>query len=313
MATNVMATLPTTSFISLVSFGNAQQNNEMLCLESGESAILSILAQTSANQQLGEISVSIVISSSETFSSIPVTLTVSSNLLMNFTVIVEDEYTYFAEGRPLVDDADVTLISYQHNIRATQATDIGNGTTTFINIHEDIYEIYVEAPGHRSLRQVIVTSVSDPILTVFLQRQAVRYTWSVTPVMYQDIYIIPIVAEFETNVPIPVITVTPTEINLDDLESGAVTSVQLNVTNHGLIRADNVTIRLPNHPSFVFSVSNDQLGDLEPLSSVIILLHSSRISMSTPMPSSSNGKYILLILTTAMSAMYLSFNKFQLL
>ena len=288
VATNVMATLPTTNFISLVSFGNAQQNNEMLRLESGESAILSILAQTSANQQLGEISVSIVISSSETFSSIPVTLTVSSNLLMNFTVIVEDEYTYFAEGRPLVDDADITLISYQHNIRATQATDIGNGTTTFINIHEDIYEIYVEAPGHRSLRQVIVTSVSDPILTVFLQRQAVRYTWSVTPVMYQDIYIIPIVAEFETNVPIPVITVTPTEINLDDLESGAVTSVQLNVTNHGLIRADNVTIRLPNHPSFVFSVSNDQLGDLEPLSSVIILLHSSRISMSTPMPSSSS-------------------------
>ena len=279
VATNVRAILPTTSFISLISFRNALQNDEILCLESGESAILSILAQTPTNQQLGEIDISIVIASDELSLSIPVTLTVSSNLLMNFSVIVEDEYTYFAEGRPLVDDAVITLINYQRNIRATQTTEIGNGTTTFINIYEDRYEVFVEAPGHRSNRQVIITSLNNPTLTVFLERQAVRYTWSVTPVTYEDIYIIPIVAEFETNVPIPVVTVTPTEINLDDLESGAIASIQLNVTNHGLIRADNVTIQLPTHPSLVFSVSNDQLGDLEPLSSVIVSLHSSRRSV----------------------------------
>ena len=120
----------------------------------------------------------------------------------------------------------------------------------------------MEAPGHRSHHQVLITSLNNPTLTVFLERQAVRYTWSVIPVTYQDVYIIPIVAEFETHVPIPVVTVTPTEINLDDLESGAIASVQLNVTNHGLIQADNVTIQLPSHPSLVFSVSNNQLGDL---------------------------------------------------
>ena len=287
VATNVRAILPTTSFISLISFRNALQNDEMLRLESGESAVLSILSQTPANQQLGEIDISIVIASNEVSSSIPVTLTISSNLLMNFTVIVEDEYTYFAEGRPLVDDATITLINYQRNIRTTQTTELGNGTTTFINIYEDRYEIYVEASGHRSHRQVLITSLNNPTLTVFLERQAVRYTWSVTPVTYQDVYIIPIVAEFETNVPIPVVTVTPTEINLDDLESGAIASVQLNVTNHGLIRADNVTIQLPSHPSLIFSVSNDQLGDLEPLSSVIVSLHSSRRAVTKRSPSDS--------------------------
>ena len=99
MATNVRAILPTTSFVSLISFRNALQNDEMLQLESGESAVLSILSQTPANQQLSEIDISIVVTSNEVSSSIPVTLTVSSNyLLMNFTVIVEDEYTHFAEG-----------------------------------------------------------------------------------------------------------------------------------------------------------------------------------------------------------------------
>ena len=287
VATNVRATLPISRFVSLVSFGNVQ-NGESLSLESGESAVLSILAQTPANQQLGEINLMIVISSSEIHSSIPVTLTVSSNLLMNFTVTVEDEYTYFAGGRPLVDDAVIRLINYQRGIRTTQTTDIGNGTTTFINIYEDRYEMYVEAPGHQSIRQVIVTSLNEPTLTVFLPRQAVRYRWSVRPVAVQDIYVIPVVAQFETHVPIPVVTVTPTEINLDDLESGALTSVQLNVTNHGLIRADNVTIQVPNHPTLVFSVNNDQLGDLEPLSSVIVSMHSTRRSVQKRSSNSSS-------------------------
>ena len=66
------------------------------------------------------------------------------------------------------------------------------------------------------------------------------------------------------------------------------TSVQLNVTNHGLIRADNVTIQVPTHPTLVFSVSNDQLGDLEPLSSVIVSLHSARRSVQKRSSNSSS-------------------------
>ena len=280
VATNVRAVLPNTNFVSLLSFGNAQQSEGSLRIGSGESAILSILAQTPATQQLGEIGISIAVISSEVSRSISMTLTVSSNSLLNFTVIVEDEYTYFAEGRPLVDNAIVTLINYQRNIRARQSTEAGNGTTVFVDIYEDRYEMFVEADGHRSQRQVIITSIDEPMVMIFLERQAVRYTWNVIPVPYEDNYIIPIVAEFETHVPIPVVTVTPAEIDLDNLESGRVAFFQMNITNHGLIRADNVNLQLPtSHPTLNFSSSSSTLGDLEALSSVIVPVHVTRRSI----------------------------------
>lgn len=154
---------------------------------------------------------------------------------MNLTIVVEDEYTYFASGQPLVNNAAVTIINYQLGIRMTKGTDIDNGTLTFENINEDRYEMIVEAQNHRTLHQVIITSISEPTLTVFLERQAVTYTWSVTPVTFEDTYVLAIEADFETHVPIPVVTVTPNELDLEDLELGIVTSIQLNITNHGFI------------------------------------------------------------------------------
>ena len=53
----------------------------------------------------------------ETFETIHFRILVSSDMLMNLTVVVEDEYTYFAEGRPLLSGAVVTLTNSQRGIR----------------------------------------------------------------------------------------------------------------------------------------------------------------------------------------------------
>ena len=277
-AHDVGAIIPDTSYISLISFGNTQQNTGgILRLESGESSILSILAQVPETQQLGDITATVAISSNEVASPLPIALIVSSNSLMNLTLIVEDEYTYFAiSGRPYVNDAIVTLINSQRNLRLVSA---GNGSVEFIDIYEDRYEMIVEAPSHTRLTQIIVTSSKYPIVTVFIKRQGVTYTLSVTPVTYQDIYVVSIEADFQTNVPIPEVTVDPITINLDDIEAGFITSFQINVTNHGFIRADNVNIELPTHPSLKFSTSTEFLGHLEPRSSVIVSVNSSRKSL----------------------------------
>ena len=276
VASNVRSVLPNTIFISLISFGSSQQSEGNFSLQSGQSAVLSILAQTPESQELGEISSRVVITSDEVSVSIPIVLVVSSDVFMNFTVIVEDEYTYFASGQPLVNDATVTIINYQRRLRLSQTTELDNGTVTFFNIFEDRYEMYVEAPGHLTLRQVIITSADDPVVTVFIQREAVRYTWTVTPIQVEDTYIVTIEADFETHVPLPVVTVTPTEIDLDELELGLVTSFQLNVTNHGLIRADDVSIQLPNSHPFLEFTTNEQLGNIEALSSVIVAVQVTR-------------------------------------
>ena len=273
VANTVRPLLPNTDIISFISFGNGSS----LDLSSGESAVLSILIQTPSDQQLGEISTSIAIISTQISSNIPIRITVSSDVLMNLTVVVEDEFTYFASGEPLVDNAVITLINYQRNIRISLTTERDNGSATFLNIYEDRYELFIEAPDHLSLHQIIVTSLDNPTLIMFIQRQTVTYTWSVTPVEFQDTYVLTVEADFVTHVPIPVVTVTPREFDLEELELGFISSIQLNITNHGLIRANDTSIELPNdHPFLEFSVPSRELGYLDPLSSVIVTIQISR-------------------------------------
>ena len=278
-AYGVQPVLPETKIFSFISLGSEQSSggNVELNLQSGESVSLSVLVRTDDIQQLGEITASFYITSDEVSQRIPVSITISSDTLMNLTVIVEDEYTYFASGDPLVNDAVLTLINYQRGVRIQQTTEERNGRAMFANIIEDRYELFVEAPDHRSLRQVFVTSIENPTLTVFLERQAVTISWSVTPVAFEDTYILTIEADFETHVPIPVVTVTPTEFDLEEIERGLIDSLQLNITNHGLIRANDVNIALPdNHPFLEFTISNDVLGNLEPLSSITAVVQVSR-------------------------------------
>ena len=277
-ANAVQPLLPNTSMISLISFGNLQQGENAINLTSGQSVVLSILVSVEESQELGDIISLVSIVSTQVSVSIPFTLTVSSNLLMNLTVIVEDEFTYFASGEPLVTNAAITLINYQRNIIVTMTTDRNNGSATFLNIYEDRYEIFIEAPDHIDLHEIIVTSLNTPTITRFIQRQAVTYTWSVTPVEFQDNYIFTIEADFVTHVPMPVVTVTPTEIDLEALELGLVSSFQINITNHGLIRANDTTLLLPaSHPFLEFSTNNNDLGYIDPLSSVIVNIRASQM------------------------------------
>ena len=282
IAHNIEPVIPDTPVFSFIGLGNSESSygNGQFNLHSGESASLSVQAMVSDDMPLGEITASLYIVSDEVFQQISVSLTISSDLLMNLTIIVEDEYTYFASGEPLVSDAVVTIINYQRDIRTTLTTEEGQGSALFANIFEDRYEVFIEAPNHRPLHEVVITSIDNPTLTFFLERQAVTYTWSVTPVPFEDTYTLTLEADFETNVPIPVVTVSPTVFDLEELELGFTDSIQLNITNHGLIRADNVNLNLPtDHPFLEFSVDDELLGGLDALSSVTAVVHISRKSV----------------------------------
>ena len=270
-AHGVRAVLPMSQLFSLVSFGNAlQENQEELTLDSGESARLSVLVAIPLEQPLGEISGRIVISSMETFLTIRLNLLVSSNILMNLTVIVEDEYTYFAEGKPLLSDAVVRLTNNIRGIRETFTTG-ESGSVTFVNIPEDRYELYVTGPNHADENQIIITSAEEPVHIVFLARRAVSYTFSVIPTTFDETYTVTLEADFVTHVPIPVVTITPSEISLEPYELGLEDTIQYNITNHGLIRADDVGIDLPTgHPFLEFSTEIEDIGSLDALTSIIV-------------------------------------------
>ena len=274
----VRAVLPMTEFISLVSFGNSRQQTEgELTLGSGESATLSVLASAPPEQPLGDVSGQIVISSVETFRVIRFNLLVSSDILMNLTVIVEDEYTYFAEGRPLLSNAAVRLVNNKRSIRETLITG-DDGTVTFVNIPEDRYEIYVTGPNHVPVDEIIITSAEEPIYTVFLARRAVTYSFTVVPTTFEETYTVTLEADFETHVPIPVVTITPRELSLEPYELGLEDIIQYNITNHGLIRADDVGFELPDsHPFLEFTTDIEDIGSLDALTSIIVPVKVTRI------------------------------------
>ena len=277
-ANMVRAVLPNVVFMSLVNFGTAvQQNERELVLDSGESALLTVLVTIPPEEPLGEISGRIVISSMETFETIHFRILVSSDMLMNLTVVVEDEYTYFAEGRPLLSGAVVTLTNSQRGIRETLTTG-ESGMVTFLNINEDRYQLRVTGPNHVPLDLILVTSAEEPVHTVFLPRRAVTYSFTVVPTTFEETYTVTLEADFVTHVPIPVVTITPREVSLEPYELGLEDTIQYNITNHGLIRADDVGFQLPTgHPFLEFTTEIEDFGSLEALTSIIVPVKVTRV------------------------------------
>lgn len=78
-----------------------------------------------------------------------------------------------------------------------------------------------------------------------------------TPVTFEDRYDITLEADFETFVPIPVVTLSPRELDLEVLERGLQPVINFVMTNHGLIAAQGVKFTLPvdgHHPFLKFEM-----------------------------------------------------------
>ena len=73
----------------------------------------------------------------------------------------------------------------------------------------------------------------------------VTVEWSVTETTIQDLYNITLTATYAVDVPTAVIVLEPAGISLPYLQAGDLYYGELTLTNYGLIRADNLEVRLP--------------------------------------------------------------------
>ena len=80
---------------------------------------------------------------------------------------------------------------------------------------------------------------------VFLTNNLITVEWEVKEITLEDRYEINLVAEFKTKVPVAVVTFEPSSVNLPTMKKGDVINGEFTLTNHGLIRADNVQGSLP--------------------------------------------------------------------
>lgn len=80
---------------------------------------------------------------------------------------------------------------------------------------------------------------------LFLDYNLITVEWSVREITINDRYEITLDATFETDVPAAVVVMQPASVNLPKMNPGDVFYGELVLTNHGLIRADNVKQKLP--------------------------------------------------------------------
>lgn len=238
-------------------------------LAPGGIASISISLNPPADASFGSLTGQFSVSSSIVSRTINFKFDIVSTVLNSLTILVEDEFTYYAEGNPRVADATVTVRNQQTGVQFTKLTN-PEGVAFFEDITQGNYKLTVQKLGHGTHTSTLLLESSNTNRTVFLPRQVVSYVWTVTPTQIQDKYIFTLEAQFSTNVPIPVITVEPSLLSTDDVYYGGASHLYFNVTNHGLIAADNGRFEFGTFNKMELIPLLDPVGPIPANSSVIV-------------------------------------------
>ena len=119
----------------------------------------------------------------------------------------------------------------------------------------------------------------DTTLDALLPMQTVRYEWSVTPTTIEDEYDVTLNVTYEVNVPAPVLTFSPSVIDLTSLtRAGQRLQVDITVENHGLIALYDVAPFFAETPNFQITPLVESLEELPAKSKYVIPIIFERIT-----------------------------------
>ncbi|MFM6224183.1 MAG: CARDB domain-containing protein, partial [Dolichospermum sp.] len=220
-------------------------------LNPGQSTKVSLLLQPSATQELTVYNGNVVISGDEASLSLPFNFRAISEAKGNLNINVVDELFFFAEGSPRLANATITLLDPFSGTVISSEKD-ADGILSKTDLAEGYYKLRITADNHDTYEQnIYIGAGKTENIQAFLSRQTVKYTWTVTPTEIEDRYTITIESTFETNVPIPTVVIEPASIDLADLQAvGQVMQIDMKVTNHGLIAANDIALNIGEHPFY---------------------------------------------------------------
>ncbi len=125
---------------------------------------------------------------------------------------------------------------------------------------------------------------------IFLDYNLVSVEWSVTEITIEDKYEITLQATFETDVPAAVVVIEPASITLPEMQPGDLFQGELRITNHGLVRADDLVFVLPDEDAYFRYEFPDGLPtSLEAKASRLIPYRITALSALDPDGSGSGG------------------------
>lgn len=248
--------LPATGWMSLSSPSTINS------LPPGSNTVITVLLTPPADLPLGDYSSAIVVSGDRASVRIPAAFRAVSDGIGDLAVTTEDEYTYFAAGSPKLTNALVVLHDALSGTAVrTNRTGV-DGRALFAQLPEAYYIVTATAEGHGPFQQTaLVTAGTTTNVTAFLPRETVRYTFTVEPTTIEDRYTLRVESTFETQVPIPVITIEPAAIDIAQ-HPGEEFQIDVTVRNQGLIAADSVKLDIPGGRAFTVTPLITDLGRL---------------------------------------------------
>lgn len=235
----------------------------------GASAAISLQLAPAADEDLAEFRGNVVVSDETVSAAVPYTFRIVSDRIGTLVVEVTDQFTYYAEGAPRVAGAGVTLRDPYNGTRLHEGVSDDRGRVTFPDLPEGWYDLEVSAAEHTPFRQTVFVIAGDTTsFEALMAAQTVQFRWSVVPVEIEDRTRITIEAVFETVVPVPVVTVEPSVIDLADFPDGG--SVNLTITNHGLLAAQDVAISFSDFDCYRITPLISDIGTLAAKSSIVV-------------------------------------------
>ena len=254
--------LPETEWMSVVG------NDTLPSLAVNDSAYFSLRLSPDESTPLIPFEGNIAINSEHgEFASLPFSITAVSESTGALTVDVTDEFTYYGNGSHLAN-AEVTLKGYYSLETVAHGYTDANGMFSMEDLPEGYYRVNVKADRHSEFNEIILIEAGTTNQRdIFLQYQAVTYSWEVIPTEIGDEYTIILDGTFETNVPAPVVIIeAPRQI--PDFEDSY--SFNYVVTNHGLIDAYGMVLHVPEDDEFLFTPLYDHKDTLFAQSSIVI-------------------------------------------
>ena len=185
-----------------------------------------------------------------------------------------DDFTYNTNGGfgPHLEGAYVTITNYYSLERVAQGYTDADGHFYAPNLPEGYYRVKVTADQHDEyINNINVTPNPTRATRVnaYMQYQAVTYSWDVQPTEIEDTYTFELVAVFETQVPVPVITIDFTATR-DDLEPGETDNFNLIITNHGLITAYESAITFDQIDGYDFVPLYDVIDSIPAQTTILV-------------------------------------------
>jgi subtilase family serine protease len=206
---------------------------------------------------------------------VPFVFTAVPTATSSIIVRTEDEATFYKEDPPdpfpPVRGAFVRIVRPDGNIVMASGLSDQSGEVRFDGLPEGDYYVEASADKHQPWRELVAIRGSEPVRVYpFLSFNAISYSWTVDPIQIEDRYRFTLEAIFETNVPYPVVDITPRVIDLDDYADGQPHQINFTLTNRGLIRAQQVELAVGESSDWLITAINGDVGQLSPGQSVTV-------------------------------------------